>query len=611
MRTRNTSYRRRAILNRIQQALDAFYLLQRIDWDYDIRTTLEKILATALEEIELEGGRHIERALLILQGEQVGHLEVKAGWRVEELDLNFSRTVVSQAMDDAVPILCENAKDDPRFLEAESLKTLTTLSLICVPVKLIDEVIGALYIESHSPQNIFGEEDLEFLQEFMKVTAPYIKMALVHQEHVQEIQKLRNEVTQRSGFRNIIGRSNAMRHVFDMTRLAGTVDRTVLVTGESGSGKELVARAIHYESPRKHENLVTVDCSGLAEHLLESELFGHIKGSFTGASADKKGAFEEADGGTIFLDEISDAPKSLQQKLRRVIQEREIRRVGENNYRQVDVRIICATNRSLPDLVERGEFIRDLYFRINKMPIHLPPIRERREDVPLLVQHFIEDTAQEKGHETPSITVEAMEHLARLNWTDNNVRELRNAVELSVDLCTGTSVDLEIVERALRIQRGEPVNPLLRNEQSTDTTTGSGSDVDAPEDSRGLVWINRHSFRSLIKDGTDEDTSDTSGNEKTTTNKKETPFYVIQRELAARAIVEGLRASSWKLRPAARALGISPMKLRGELRNFLDQTLLRHAGSLPRAAQELDIPEDILEKKVRDLGINNNKDTRG
>ncbi|MBI4583700.1 MAG: sigma 54-interacting transcriptional regulator [Planctomycetes bacterium] len=616
-----TSYRRRAILNRIHNALDAFYLLQKIDWEYDIRMTLDKIIATAMEEIEFEGGRHIERALLLIQGAKVGALEVGAGWRIEEEDLTFSHTVVQRAMEEGMPIRCENAKEDPRFLTAESLKGFSTLSLICVPIKLVDQVIGALYIESHSPGNIFGEEDLDFLQEFSQVIAPYLKVALVHQGHIHEIQKLRSEIDVRFGFENIVGRSEAMRSVFELIRIATSVDRTALVTGESGCGKELVARAIHYNSPRKRGPFVVVDCSGLAEHLLESELFGHAKGAFTGATDEKLGAFEEANGGTIFLDEISDAPKALQQKLRRVLQEGEIRRVGENQFRKVDVRVICATNRSLPDLVSRGEFMQDLYYRINKLPIHLPALRERREDIPPLVHHFIASSARENGKEAPSITAEAMELLVSLPWGANNARELKNVVELGVDLCSGKILDRDAIEAVLRIQKGEPVKPVGAFLLDTDHASGPGEGAQLPvqRSFASLVAINREAFLHMIKTGKGlelrsaaapenmaaSNHADEGGEaeDKDEGDKQDTPFYKIQRELAGKAILEGLRASGWKLRPAARLLGISPMKLRGELRAFIAAMVAQKGGDLRQASMDLEIPLEILQKKAGDFGL--------
>lgn len=586
-----TSYRRRAILNRIHSALDAFYLLQRIDWEYDIRTTLDKILALALEEVEFGEGRHIERALLIIKtfGEET--LEVHAGWRVEQVDLAFSRTVVEQSIEKGVPILCENAKEDPRFHEAESLKALRTLSLICVPIKGGDRVFGALYIESHSPSNIFSSEDLEFLQEFTTTIAPYLKTALVHQEHVSEIQKLRSEIQDRYGFDTIVGRSESIQGVFEMIKLASAVDRTALITGESGSGKELVARAIHYSSPRKNGPLVVVDCSGLADHLLESELFGHVVGAFTGATTDKVGAFEEADGGTIFLDEVSDAPKPLQQMLRRVVQEGEIRRVGENSFRKVDVRVICATNRSLPDLVANGQFMRDLYHRMNKIPIHVPPLREHRDDVPLLVHHFLEDNAR-TDDEPPSITVEAMEILARLDWRENNVRELKNVIDLASDLSSGGTIGKETIERVQRIQRGEPVKPVLGNVSAVNEDAER-----SPTAGRtgGLVNVSRAAFRKLLEDADAQPASKEGA-------KESTPFYVLQQELETRAIVEGLRLTNWKLRPAARLLGISPMKLRGSLRKSLEE-IIGQCDDPHAAAAALDIPLDILLKKLDDLGL--------
>lgn len=240
-----------------------------------------------------------------------------------------------------------------------------------MPLQVGDGPIGAFYVESKSPGRLFDPGDLEFLREFAESITPYLKTALTHSTHVRKIRELEEEVGERYRLGSIIGRSPSIRNVYDLIEIAAGVDRTVLITGESGCGKELVAKAIHYNGHRRAGRFIVVDCSSLAEHLLESELFGHRKGAFTGAANDKVGAFEEADGGTLFLDEINDASKPLQQKLRRVLQEGEIRRVGDNDVRKVDVRVICAANRNLDELVEQGEFIRDLYFRINKFPIHI------------------------------------------------------------------------------------------------------------------------------------------------------------------------------------------------------------------------------------------------
>ncbi|MGQ9592222.1 MAG: sigma 54-interacting transcriptional regulator, partial [Planctomycetota bacterium] len=449
-------YRRKAILARIHKALDAFYLLQKIDWEYDVRSTIEKILGLALSEIEFEEGKRIERGLVIVRSPEAGELEVHAGWRADDADLSFSRTVVQRTIETGEPILCENAKEDPRFMEAESIKRLELLSLICVPLRFEGASIGALYVESKLPRSLFNETDLEFLTEFTDAISPYVKAALTHEGHVRAIRRLQEEVSGRYAFQNIVGRSRAMQTVFELVKIAAGVDRTVLLTGESGSGKELVARAIHYNGRRRHKPFVVVDCSSLAEHLLESELFGHRRGAFTGASSDKIGAFEGSDGGTIFLDEISDASKSLQQKLRRVLQEGEIRRVGENLSRKVDVRVICATNKDLRELAEKGDFMRDLYYRIAKFPIHLPPLRERKEDIPPLVEHFLAEAARESGGPPKAIHPEALQILMERDWSANNVRELKNAIDLCVDFTAGAEIAPATLQRVLRIQRGEP-----------------------------------------------------------------------------------------------------------------------------------------------------------
>jgi transcriptional regulator with GAF, ATPase, and Fis domain len=411
----------------------------------------------------------------------------------------------------------------------------------------------------------------------------------------------------RRGFDGIVGRSRAMQQVFDMVRVAASVDDTALITGESGCGKELVARAIHEASPRSRGPLLVVDCSGLAEHLLESELFGHIAGAFTGATGPKAGAFEAADGGTVFLDEISDAPLALQQMLRRVLQEGEIRRVGDTKVRKVDVRVICATNKDLPGLVKSGSFLPDLYHRINLVPIRVPPLRDRREDIPDLVRHFLEKSAREaSAAAAPALTQAALDLLVASEWKENNIRELRNVVKLSAMLARGKLIDSETIENVLRIQRGEaPRLAAGADRAGPGLAPAPNGPGDPPPHCAHLVQIHREAFQDLLRtqragDDDDEGEEDASA---AAAPKRTAPFYLLQLELATRAIVEGLRACRWKLRPAARLLGISPMKLRGTLKESLAGILARHGGDLNAAAASLDIPLEVLERKAGDLGL--------
>ncbi|WP_373501298.1 sigma-54 interaction domain-containing protein [Desulfococcus sp.] len=242
-------------------------------------------------------------------------------------------------------------------------------------------------------------------------------------------------------FGNIIGKSHVMRQVFDAIEAAAASEATVLVSGESGTGKELVAGAIHYNSIRAEMPMVTVNCSALSESLLESELFGHVRGSFTGAGRDRKGRFEEADGGTVFLDEIGEVSPLIQVKLLRVLQEREIERVGESKKRRIDIRIIAATHRDLFDRVRRGEFREDLYYRLKVFPIQVPPLRARKEDLPLLAGHFIGVQNKKTGKAIRSISAEAMRILMDCAWP-GNVRELENAVEHAFVLCSDAEIDV-------------------------------------------------------------------------------------------------------------------------------------------------------------------------
>jgi DNA-binding NtrC family response regulator len=264
----------------------------------------------------------------------------------------------------------------------------------------------------------------------------------LNQRHLsRENRHLKRELRERYRFENIVGNSEAMEKVYRLIEKMSAISSNVLIVGETGTGKELVARAIHYNSERSDRPFVAVNCGALTESLLESELFGHVKGAFTGAIANQEGFFRKADKGSLFLDEISEVSHSLQVKLLRAIQEREVIPVGGREPLQFDVRFIAATNKLLEDEVKKGTFREDLFYRINVITIPLPPLRDRKEDVPLLVNHFLQKYAQRLGKPSVKISREAMQVLINYDWP-GNVRELENMIERAVALCEGDLIEI-------------------------------------------------------------------------------------------------------------------------------------------------------------------------
>jgi DNA-binding NtrC family response regulator len=264
-----------------------------------------------------------------------------------------------------------------------------------------------------------------------------VNRALANRALREENLQLKAELNSRYQFGNIVGRSPAMREIFSTVERVAPTRATVLLCGESGVGKDMIARAIHQHSPRSDKPFVKINCTAIPENLMESELFGYEKGAFTGATTTKPGKFEQADTGTVFLDEIGDVPAAVQVKLLRILQEREFERLGSNKTRHIDVRVIAATNVDLREALEQGTFREDLYYRLNVLPINVPPLRERKEDIPFLVEHFVKKLGKDLGSRVESVAPEAIERLLQYHWP-GNVRELENVIERSMVLASGT-----------------------------------------------------------------------------------------------------------------------------------------------------------------------------
>jgi len=272
-----------------------------------------------------------------------------------------------------------------------------------------------------------------------------INKAVQHYSLLRENSRLRKEMLERTGFSGMVGKSKHMQQVYELIEKVAPTPSSVLITGESGTGKELVAKAIHFNSPRADKPFITVNCAALAENLLESELFGHEKGAFTGAVAMRKGRFEIADSGTLFLDEIGEIPLALQAKLLRAIQEKRFERVGGSKTLSVDVRIVSATNLDVKEEVKKGKFREDLYYRLNVIHLALPALRERQDDIPLLVDYFVKTVADRLGKNDLEINKEAMRLLVGLPW-EGNVRELENTIERAAILCNENKITADDVQ---------------------------------------------------------------------------------------------------------------------------------------------------------------------
>ncbi len=447
---------------KIQELSLLFDISRTLDESIDLHDVVHPVLRLTAEHMGML------RGTISLLNRQTGEIFIEAAYGLSDHQqkrgkYQLGEGIIGKVVQTGRPMVIPNISEEPKFLDKtgarEDLRK-KDISFICVPIKIGKDIIGTLSADRLFAEDISLDEDVRLLTIIASMIAQAVKLRRSIQEErqrlLEENTRLQEELKDKFRPSNIIGSSNNMQEVFDLIAQVSGSDATVLIRGESGTGKELVAHAIHYNSKRSEYPFIKVNCAALPETVIESELFGHEKGAFTSAVQARKGRFELANNGTIFLDEIGDLSPTIQVKLLRVLQEREFERVGGNETLHINVRIIAATNRDLERLLEDGKFREDLYYRLNVFPIHIPPLRHRKSDIMLLADHFVEKYSKKNGKKIKRISTPAINLLMSYHWP-GNVRELENCIERAVLLSTD-----EVIH-------GHQLPPSLQSAESTDT----------------------------------------------------------------------------------------------------------------------------------------------
>jgi Nif-specific regulatory protein len=423
-----------------QHRLEVLYQVSRslgslLEWSDLVQGMMDMVMKTL----------NAERGVLFLRGPDGSPVpEVVRGADESTLQdaTETSRRILERSLVRGEAILSDDAQSDERFKSSQSVMRLRIVSFMCVPLRRGDRILGTLYVDNRSITALFHKEDLAFLSALADLCAIALENARMHEDLKVEVRQLRRDVQGKYRFENILGTSERMVKLFKILERVVESDATILIQGENGTGKELVARAIHFNSRRKEKPFVTVDCGSLPEHLAGSELFGHKRGAFTDAREDRRGMFEEASDGTVFLDQVEDLPLPLQPQLLRVLQEGEVRRLGETTYRKVNTRVLAASRIDLAEKVKDGSFREDLYFRLRVVPIDLPPLRERKADITVLAQNFLERVRERQPDAPKGFSRAAMDFMVAYRWP-GNVRELQHSVERAALLATESRIQPE------------------------------------------------------------------------------------------------------------------------------------------------------------------------
>jgi transcriptional regulator with GAF, ATPase, and Fis domain len=424
--TDETAARTMAELNSYKRL---FEFSQKLMASYDLPTLLDQLLDVVVQVTNADKGFIV----LMESGEPV--VKVARNLRRETISdavSHLSDSILAKVVETRAALIVSDALSDAQFKNALSVMNLKLTSVMCVPLLERGNLIGVIYVGNDNVKQLFDEASLEILTIFASQASLLVRNALLVNE-LQIDNKSLQERIERMRFGEILGSAPSMQEVFRKVQKVAGTDITVLVTGETGTGKELIARELHNRSPRAKGPFISINCGAIPENLLESELFGHVRGSFTGAVSNKAGRFQSANKGTLFLDEIGDMPLSLQVKILRALQDRVVTRVGDTANEPVDIRVIAATNRELEEDIKAGRFREDLYYRLNVVLLHLPPLRERGDDIVVLARYMLSRYAPEYGNKVRGFTPGAIAAVKRHRWP-GNIRELENRIKKAVVL---------------------------------------------------------------------------------------------------------------------------------------------------------------------------------
>ncbi|MDR1893556.1 MAG: sigma 54-interacting transcriptional regulator [Spirochaetales bacterium] len=476
-------------LKTYQRKIQEFSLLYDISQMLDQSTNLQNIIEPVIHLMSEK--LNLDRGMAVIFNRQADELRIEASYGLtpEEEERGRYRPgegIVGRVITTGRPALVPDVTQEPSYLgrtRGRKRPPRINTAYLCVPIRIESQIIGALGVERMRTGDVNLDEDIKVLSIIGSMIAQAVKvrrrvkeeqdrLTLQHSWLVPDPDRIYRPP-------NLIGNSQAIQGVYDQIAQVSGSDATVLIRGESGTGKELVAGAIHYNSPRKDKPFIKVNCAALPESVIESELFGHEKGAFTSAVAKRKGRFELAHGGTIFLDEIGDLSPIIQVKFLRVLQEKEFERVGGSETLKTNVRVVAATNRSLEDLMMKGSFREDLYYRLNVFPIHLPPLRDRKSDLMLLADHFTEKYARANNKQIKRISTPAIELLMSYHWP-GNVRELENCIERAVLVSHDGVI------------HGNHLPPSLQSAESTNTPP-------APSLNKALAALEKELVQDALK----------------------------------------------------------------------------------------------------------------